>query len=312
MAKDRHATNVAILLAVKDGARFLGEQLDSYARQTHTDWSLHVSDDGSGDRTVEIIQEFAQRVSQPVTFRDGPRSGANDNFLSLLQDSSIAAEYFAFSDQDDIWRADKLERALTQLRASRVDQAALYCSRTELIDRDGRCTGFSTHFRKPPGFRNALVQNIAGGNTMVFNQAGRELLRRATEGRVVVVHDWMTYIAISAAGGATFYDKQPSVKYRQHEHNLVGSNLSLGARARRLRMLLKGQWREWSSIHLNVLQQMRPEITVENRKVLDSFVQMKSAKWLPLRLWYLWRSGVYRQTFVGQVGMLVAAILRKI
>ena len=69
MAKDRHATNVAILLAVKYGARFLGEQLDSYARQTHTDWSLHVSDDGSGDRTVEIIQEFAQRVSQPVTFR---------------------------------------------------------------------------------------------------------------------------------------------------------------------------------------------------------------------------------------------------
>lgn len=312
MAQDPHATNVAILLAVKDGARFLGEQLESYVRQTHTDWSLHISDDGSSDGTVEIIKGFADRVSRPVTLRSGPCAGANSNFLSLLQDDSIDAEYFAFSDQDDVWFEDKLERAIAHLHASGHNQAALYCSRTELIDHEGRHIGFSTEFKKPPSFQNALVQSIAGGNTMLFNRAGRNLLKKAAEGGAVVVHDWMTYIAISAAGGKVFYDKRPSVKYRQHEHNLMGSNLSFGARSRRLKLLLKGQWRDWSSIHVKVLERMRPEIAVQNRQVLDSFVQMRSADWLLLRLWYLWKSGVYRQTIVGQIGMVAAAMLRKI
>jgi glycosyltransferase involved in cell wall biosynthesis len=311
VARSSSPARVAILLAVKDGARFLPEQLESYAQQTHTDWSVHVSDDGSDDKTLDIVRNFASRVSNLVTLRDGPRAGSSSNFLSLLRDSSIDAGYFAFSDQDDVWYPEKLERALSLLWTAPGDQPAIYCSRTELIDRDGRHVGFSTDFKKAPSFRNALVQSIAGGNTMVFNRAARELLKKVPDGNVVI-HDWTTYIVISAAGGTIFYDRRPSVSYRQHEGNLFGANMSFWARARRVKMLFEGQWQEWNSIHLKALERFLPDITDENRKVLESFIQMRRADGLPQRFWNLWKSGVHRQTVLGELGLLLAVMFRKI
>jgi glycosyltransferase involved in cell wall biosynthesis len=309
--KNSGSAHVAILLAAKNGARFLVEQLDSYVQQTHTDWSLHVSDDGSEDETVEIVQNFAKRVSNLVTLRAGPCAGSNRNFLSLLRDPSIDADYFAFSDQDDVWCPDKLERALNLVRATRADHPALYGSRTELIDREGRHSGFSTDFKKPPGFRNALVQSLAGGNTMVFNRTARELLKKVADGNVVI-HDWMTYIVISAVDGTIFYDRSPSVRYRQHENNLLGSNNSFRARANRVRMLFEGQWQDWNSIHLKELERLLPDMSDENRNVLKSFVQVREAGSLLQRCWYLRKSGVYRQTLLGEVGLLCAAVFGKI
>ncbi len=311
LATSSSPAHVAILLAVKDGALFLPEQLESYVQQTHTDWSLHVSDDGSNDKTVEIVQDFARRVSNLVTLRSGPCAGPNSNFFSLIRDASIEADYFAFSDQDDVWCPDKLERALDLVPTAPGDLPALYGARTELIDREGRHSGFSMEFKKPPSFRNALVQSIAGGNTMVFNRAARELLKRVTDGNVVI-HDWVTYIVVSAVGGTIFYDRKPSVRYRQHADNLVGANLSFRARARRVKMLLEGQWQEWNSIHLKELERLLPDITDENRKVLKSFVQMREADGLVERCWHLRKSGVYRQTLLGELGLLFAAIFRKV
>ncbi len=309
--KDAGTGHVAILLAVKDGARFLQQQLESFTRQTHTNWSLHVSDDGSGDDTLAIVQEFQKHCKNPVTVRRGPCTGSSRNFLSLVGDDDIQADFFAFSDQDDVWYPEKLERALRVLDGARLGQPALYCARTELIDDQGEHIGFSTNFRKAPGFRNALVQSIAGGNTMVFNAFARELLSKVVDNNIVV-HDWMTYIAVSAVGGAVFYDQRPTVKYRQHDGNLVGSNLGFRARLLRLKLLFRGKWEEWNTLHFVVLKRLSPEMTRENRHVLAEFLKIRRAKQPLRRLRHLWQSGVYRQTAAGQVGLLVAAIFNKL
>lgn len=303
--------HVAILLAVKDGARFLSEQLQSYTEQTHLDWSVHVSDDGSRDTTVDIVQEFASGASQQVTLRDGPRAGSASNFLCLVRDGKIDADYFAFSDQDDVWHTEKLKRAISILRAVPSGQPALYCSRTELIDEVGRHLGYSTAFKQPPSFRNALVQSIAGGNTMVFNRPARNLLRNVSD-EGLVAHDWMTYLVISGAGGMIFYDQIPSVRYRQHRDNLVGSNLGFQASALRLKMVLAGQWQVWNSLNLKVLERLFDHITDENRNILERFVEMRQARPLPQRLSNLWKSGVYRQTRLGDLALLLAVIANKI
>jgi glycosyltransferase involved in cell wall biosynthesis len=104
--------HVAILLATKNGSGFLNEQLRSYDHQTHRDWSLHVSDDGSSDETCTIVRKFAREGTRTVSVRDGPKQGYWQNFMSLAQDRNLKADYFAFSDQDDVWYADKLERAM--------------------------------------------------------------------------------------------------------------------------------------------------------------------------------------------------------
>ena len=76
---------VTILLASYRGARFIGAQLDSIAAQTHRDWQLIVSDDGSDDGTPEIVAKFAaSRPAAQVQLVEGPGRGATQNFLHLL------------------------------------------------------------------------------------------------------------------------------------------------------------------------------------------------------------------------------------
>ncbi len=135
------AAQVAILMCTKDGAAFLDEQLGSIADQSHANWSLFVSDDGSTDETREILRRFAESHAQKTTIRNGPGKGVCANFLSLATDMTIDADYFAFSDQDDIWYKNKLNRALNWLATVPADVPALYCGRTELVSDDGRSYG---------------------------------------------------------------------------------------------------------------------------------------------------------------------------
>jgi hypothetical protein len=104
---------------------------------------------------------------------------------------------------------------------------AVYGSRTSLIDSEGQTIGVSPLFRKPPAFANALVQNIAGGNTMVFNEPARQLLIKAGGAVDVPSHDWWLYLLATAGGGTVHYDTWCSVRYRRHERNLVGLNIGI-------------------------------------------------------------------------------------
>ena len=214
---------VVIFMCTKNGAAFLRQQLDSIADQTHTNWVLYVSDDGSTDETTEILREFEKKHHQATFIRTGPREGACANFLSLANDPTIVADYFAFSDQDDIWHENKLRRALTWLVTVPSDAPGLYCGRTKLMSIAAGLYGFSPLFTRPPTFRNALVQNIAAGNTVVFNRAAKKLLEVAAM-RGVVQHDWWVYQLVAAANGMIHYDPQPTVIYRQHQYNFMGSN----------------------------------------------------------------------------------------
>jgi len=305
------AAQVAILMCTKNGAAFLDEQLKSIAEQTHTNWSLIVSDDGSTDATVKIIRRFADSHAQKTVVRNGPAKGVCANFLSLATDPTIDADYFAFSDQDDLWYKDKLQRALTWLTTVPADVPALYCSRTELVSDDGRYYGFSPLFTCPIAFRNAIIQSLGGGNTMVFNKAAKRMLE--TTGKLeVVLHDWWMYQLVSAVGGAIHYDAQPTLKYRQHPDNLIGSNRGWRARMVRIRMMLKGRFSDWNAMNIAALQRVPTQlIQPQNRLVLQLFAQARTASLLK-RFYYLKRSGVYRQTWLDNIGLLVATFLKRI
>lgn len=303
---------VAILLCTYQGEDYLTEQLESYAAQQHRNWVVFASDDGSRDHTCSILERFQRRWGeQRLAIRRGPGEGFAANFLSLTCASDIHADYYAYSDQDDIWEGDKLRRAVQQLESVPADVPALYCSRTELVDAQNRSLGTSPLFSRPPSFANALMQNVGGGNTMVFNQAARELLCRAGADVEVVTHDWWAYMVVSGCGGRVFYDSSPSLRYRQHGGNLVGTNSSWAARMVRIRMLMEGHFRAWNDRNIRALLRLEDRITPANREVLRQFVEARERP-LPARLLGLRRSGVYRQTLFGNLGLLAAAIFNKL
>jgi len=311
-ARTHDAAVVTILLCTFNGERFLVEQLNSISAQTYAHWQLVVSDDGSSDATWALLQDFAERPDNRdrVALRKGAKQGAVMNFLSLATDKTIGGTYFAYCDQDDIWFPDKIERALTWLGAQSAAVPALYCSRTANVTPDGQQVGHSPLFRKAPSFNNALVQSLAGGNTMVFNEAARTLLVAAGTCDVVA-HDWWTYMLVSGAGGVVHYDEVPSLSYRQHEGNQIGANQGLKAACVRGWMVLSGQWTNWTDRNIAALQANGALLTPQNLAALRAFCRLRNAPFCrKLRLGR--RRGVYRQTILGQLSLVIGLLLRRI
>lgn len=305
-------SKIALLLCTYQGERYLAKQLDSFAAQTCRHWDLYVSDDGSRDGTRELIEQ--RRKDWPtnrIAIFDGPRKGFSANFLSLICRPELSAEYYSISDQDDIWNPQKLERALQWLSTVPADIPALYCARTTLVDENEKLLGLSPLFTRPPSFANALVQNIAGGNTMVLNDAARRLVQTVGPEISVVAHDWWVYIVVTACGGRVQYDQRPSLLYRQHDGNLIGSNMGLRARLKRISMLFQGNLQQWSDQHVAALEKLTPHMTLETRRVFNIFAKARQQSLLH-RIVGVKRSGIYRQTRMGTLGLYVAAFSNKI
>jgi glycosyltransferase involved in cell wall biosynthesis len=302
---------LAILLCTFNGARFLPAQLASYSDQTWRDWRVFASDDGSQDETPAILsQQRSMLGSERMQIRSGPRRGFFANFLGLASDPAITADYYAYSDQDDIWEPEKLARAVAWLDSVPRRVPALFGSRTRLIDEDARPYGLSPLFRRQPGFRNALVQNIAGGNTMVFNAAARDYLIAARTTLSLPGHDWWTYLVTTAVGGQVRYDPAPLVRYRIHAQNIIGSNIGLLNHARRARMIARGRFREWIDLNIAALKPLRDRMTAENRAVFDLFCDMRGRNLIGRQIGLI-KTGIYRQTTLGNLGLLLAAWANK-
>ena len=295
-----------------NGARYISEQLQSIASQTHQHWFVVVSDDGSTDQTLRILAEHEGLWGRPkLRVQKGPGVGFSRNFLSLVCDTDIRAQYYAFCDQDDIWETDKLSLALAWLQTVPAGRPALYGARTRLIDDRNAEIGCSPLFKKPPSFGNALVQSIAGGNTMVFNNAARNLLQVAGPRVDVVSHDWWAYLVVSACGGMVHYDSHPTVRYRQHCANIIGMNAGLRPKLKRLGMLLNGHFKEFTERNLNALSKLAQCITPGNREILIAFLAMRKRP-LSRALPDYFKHGIRRQTLAGTLGLILAALLKKI
>lgn len=305
---DRH---VAILLASFNGEPFIRDQLGSILNQDHTNWSLWISDDGSADGTREHLEVFRDtHPDRVIHLRNGPRRGSMRNFLGLLCDTSIDGDYYSFADQDDLWLPGKLTRAL-DLIATAPSGPVLYGSRTIIAASCLREIGRSPHFRRAPDFRNALVQSIAGGNTMVMNRTARDIVVKAGLKTSAVCHDWWLYQLISGAGGTVIYDSQPGLLYRQHDRNQIGSNVSWSARLGRLRAMMRGQYRDWNVRNIAALSAVSDLLTPQNRAVLAEFAALSQMRGLTA-LAQLRHSGLFRQSRSGDISLALAAMLGKL
>jgi glycosyltransferase involved in cell wall biosynthesis len=304
---------VSILLCCYNGERYLADQIRSFKDQTYKNLDLWISDDGSHDQTLSTIKHSLSTWQGCIhNIQTGPSEGFAANFMSLITHQEIDSDYYTYSDQDDIWEVDKIQRGVSLLEKIPRNIPALYCSRTIVTDANNTQMGLSSKFTKRPCFQNALVQNIGGANTMMLNRAARNLIKDVSKNNNnVTSHDWWAYLVVTGCGGEVVYDTHPSVRYRQHESNLVGANLSWSGRIRRIHMLWQGRFRDWNDIHIESLQKIRSRLSLENQKVLTLFAEGRK-QGLVSRLIKLKKSGIYRQTFLGNLGLIVAAIFKKI
>ena len=301
MASRPPEPRVAILLATYNGASWLRAQLDSLLRQTRDDWVLYWRDDGSGDGTIAILQEFGERAGQGrcVQVSEPPgRLGATGNFLALLRsvvDTLAERDMVAFADQDDVWLPQKLDRGVAALRKAPTDEPILYCARQILVDARLQRLCVSDPLSRPTGFPAALTQNVATGCTVMLNRPGARLVA-ASRPSTGTLHDWWAYLVVTAAGGRLVQDEEPVVLYRQHKLNLVGAPASMTSRA--IAALRRGP-----SLFMTVLREhvaallAQPELISERARIeLASLDRaLRSSPWR--RLAALRMPGLRRQTW---------------
>ena len=234
----------AILMAAFNGERYIAEQIESLLRQTSRDWELFIHDDGSSDRTPEIIRQYEERYPQSIHVVDGPPAGgARNNFFFLME--NVRAPYVMFCDQDDVWLPEKIEK----LRA-RMDETegtlnsgtpVMVFSDVRVVDEklDIIADRLSVYQKLDPNRtaqQDLLLQNVATGCAMMINGACLEKMLVPLETDAVIMHDWWCALAASCFGSISYVD-EPLVLYRQHGENSIGAKRagSVGYAVDRLR-----------------------------------------------------------------------------
>ena len=305
--------DVLILLATYNGALYLDEQLASIETQQGVGRiDILASDDGSTDTTRVLLEGWAARWSRgSFDIRPGPGAGFSENFRHLMVSATGAANFIAFADQDDIWDADKLSTAIDILAQQAADRPGLYFSRTRLVDAKGAFMGYSPLFRRQPAFENAIVQSIGGGNTVVLNAPAFALLAESARRTGFQTHDWWTYMLIAGAGGYVHYDATAHIGYRQHGANVIGKNTGVMARLSRIGQLLDGRFANWTERNLTALEACSDLLTPAARQTLQNVREARQT-YGPLAYQKLRMAGIFRQTMLGNLALIAAAMLGKL
>jgi glycosyltransferase involved in cell wall biosynthesis len=220
---------IDILLATYNGEKYLAEQVDSILSQTLSEWTLLIRDDGSTDRTLEVINHYIERYpNQIIHIVDTDKNlGVTRNFERLIEHST--APYIMFCDQDDMWNPDKIETSLYKLQTMEEQYGSnvplLVYTDLAVCDEEG--TLITKSFWKyqggdpslPLDCAKALVQNNATGNTFIFN---RTLCNHALPfSPHAVMHDWWVALIALYLGKIDYLTNQ-TILYRQHNTNVSG------------------------------------------------------------------------------------------
>lgn len=282
--------SVCVLLSTYNGEKYLGEQLQSiYAQE---DVSIHIlaRDDGSTDATREILNAYRKKNGHMELIEDCENLGPALSFMKLLYNSGDDYDYYAFADQDDIWKERKLIRAVEMIKDR--DTPCLYAS-NQILYQDGVEKGL--RFETPPklGIVTALWKNELSGCTFVMNKKLRNILVRedARPSETCLrkrMHDsWVR--AVAEVCGEIVYDHASYIDYRIHANNTVGVKKT--SRLYRIRQEMNPETGNWRSALARELERFEIEDEQQARAV-DAFARIDKAELL--------RNSYIRDNYVGK------------
>lgn len=287
---------VQVLMSTYNGERYVEEQIRSVLNQQKVEVSLLIRDDGSMDRTCKIIDEYAMNHSN-IRFIKGKNIGVQKSFFELMKQADQSYEYFAFSDQDDVWLPDKLSRAIIRMQnIDNKEQPLLYAGRVIYANED-----FSVREKvlykisREPSFGNALVENICIGCTQVFNRELLKLVIRHTP-KSKILHDWWLYLSASCFG-KVILDQDAFIMYRQHENNQVGMKNTWSLR-------WKKRFQNWKNLVHSLSVQAQDFIRAygkgyENYSLAESVAYYQTGFWKRISL--ITNRRIYRQNTVDNI-----------
>lgn len=287
---------IAVLLSAYNGEKYIRPQIDSILNQKiDLNLQLIVRDDGSSDRTAEIVKEMA-KTDNRIVLIEGKNCGVNSSFFELIKYASDLPKeykYFSLADQDDVWDKDKLKVAIEVLRSYENNEPALYGSISRPVNENLEPIDHRSKKNKPITFYNSIIQNFVAGHTQVMNRA---LLMMVCKADATKLHGHDAFIVnVAVLGGNLYYDKTPHASYRQHSGNQLGTSNSSRVDwiVRRIKRIKKGDAFKYATQIEYISDYCNDLMTKEQREEISRFLRCR--KNFLTRLGYIVTKKVYRQ-----------------
>ena len=285
---------VDILLATYNGEKYLVEQLESILNQTYKDFNLIISDDCSEDSTVKILEEYAKKDSRITIFKQEKNLGVISNFEFLL--SKVESDYFMFSDQDDIWNEDKIEKTLNKLEETDSDVVF-----TDLMVVDDKLNVLYNSYWELKGLKNKILKynsfealylnNYVTGCTMLMKKEVIEKALPLPKSTKYILHDYWIALIASQSGKVEFLN-EPTIKYRQHKNNRIGSKTrteSIETLSEIRNLFIEVKKEHFEAFIENEDKFESEEIKKLNRQALDYYRNLEKHKYISFKSWGLFR-----------------------
>ena len=265
---------VNILMSTYNGQQFLAEQIRSIQDQSYTDWTLFIRDDGSSDNTKEILKDFEHQDSR-IHLIDNDKSdnlGVIKSFHKLVNHDR--ADYYFFSDQDDVWLPNKLELSLKEAQNYLADLPLMVYMDLKVVNQDLEIMTESMVKSQSHHANTELVQelteNTVTGGVAMINHALAEMWQETDD---ILMHDWYLALLASAFGNLVFID-QPGELYRQHSDNVLGAR-TLSKRFKkwiRPHILFAVYWDLIKNSQKQSRHLLQMPLSQSNRELIEAFV----------------------------------------
>lgn len=298
---------VLVLLSAFNGQSYLEEQMESVLTQ-EGDFTLRlrVRDDGSTDRTEEIVRKMSERFPGRVEYEKGRNLGYNASFFALI-DGVRDCDFVALCDQDDKWLPGKIQAGMAAIR--NLEGPALYCAPSVMTDAALKPIGLTRTQKRPFRPANTLIQNICPGHNQLMNTALLKLVQQERDLSGIYVYDlWIENIA--ALKGNIVFDKTPRTLYRQHSANELGSRGSgLGKLLKAGERALSGEGEKNKMQMAAFARRYRREL--ETIGLYEAVQEMLTADSFGKRLRFIRHCPFYRQSRLETAAFKAAFLLGK-
>lgn len=294
---------VAVVMSTYNGERYLKEQIDSILAQAYPNMLVHVRDDGSSDGTLALLADYEKRGLIEVD--RGQNVGVTSSFYLGIAAVVDRADYVVLCDQDDVWHADKVERAIGALGKYPSDTPLLHYTEVNYCDGTLVRQGVSHLCRFVPRFEGLFFENCCSGNVTTINQSLAKLVLESGPERVFY-HDWWIAL-LCACFGHLVYDPEPSVEYRRTGENVSPTGAGIKLAIHRLKEALDAKRLSPISGQLEkLLDEYGDAMADERRAALELFCTRG----------YRLRKALYphclRQTLAGEAAVRLLLLLGRL
>lgn len=276
---------VEVLISTYNGEKFIEKQIDSILRQSNVNVHLTIRDDGSKDKTTKIIQRISERSPGKIRLIIGENLGYRRSFLKLIE-LAENADFFAFSDQDDVWMDKKLERA-TSILSSMKPGARLYASNVMVTDEQLIQIGFNNVAQMPRTIESYFTRSRLAGCTFVFSKELKEYAQHFSNidfpPEMMPDHDFIVG-ACAFALGEVYIDDESYIYHIRHDNSVTSGGNGIFKRLKvEYQIVFKRKGVRYNVAGL-LLNEFSPLLPLDTKEFLKQVTQYKNSMNYKIRL----------------------------